>query len=165
MEEIQDHCYLPEKWSTNKDHSKAEHAKPGTHQTDADELVATKADCGVGSRRQRLGSKLSWHTKPTLDTRRPSSTSVLRISRALVRQLNSQSEWSDGPTDRRTPTPIQHVESAGKKQTRTSFSRRRGAHWENLVGWRTKTAWRPTVGLVCTGLNRLRGCKSSQGNF
>ncbi len=24
MEEIQDHCYLPEKWSTNKDHSKAE---------------------------------------------------------------------------------------------------------------------------------------------
>ncbi len=24
IEEIQDHCYLPEKWSTNKDHSKAE---------------------------------------------------------------------------------------------------------------------------------------------
>ncbi len=24
MEEIQDHCYLPKKWSTNKDHSKAE---------------------------------------------------------------------------------------------------------------------------------------------
>ncbi len=24
MEEIQDHCYLPEKWSTNKDHSKAQ---------------------------------------------------------------------------------------------------------------------------------------------
>ncbi len=24
MEEIQDHCYLPEEWSTNKDHSKAE---------------------------------------------------------------------------------------------------------------------------------------------
>ncbi len=24
MEEIQDPCYLPEKWSTNKDHSKAE---------------------------------------------------------------------------------------------------------------------------------------------
>ncbi len=24
MEEIQVHCYLPEKWSTNKDHSKAE---------------------------------------------------------------------------------------------------------------------------------------------
>ncbi len=24
LEEIQDHCYLPEKWSTNKDHSKAE---------------------------------------------------------------------------------------------------------------------------------------------
>ncbi len=24
MEEIQDHCYLLEKWSTNKDHSKAE---------------------------------------------------------------------------------------------------------------------------------------------
>ncbi len=24
MEEIQDHCYLPEKWSTNKDHSKEE---------------------------------------------------------------------------------------------------------------------------------------------
>ncbi len=24
MEEIQDHCYLPEKWSTCKDHSKAE---------------------------------------------------------------------------------------------------------------------------------------------
>ncbi len=24
MEEIQDHSYLPEKWSTNKDHSKAE---------------------------------------------------------------------------------------------------------------------------------------------
>ncbi len=24
MEEIQDHCYLPEKWSSNKDHSKAE---------------------------------------------------------------------------------------------------------------------------------------------
>ncbi len=26
MEEIQNHCYLPEKWSTNKDHSKAERA-------------------------------------------------------------------------------------------------------------------------------------------
>ncbi len=24
MEEIQDYFYLPEKWSTNKDHSKAE---------------------------------------------------------------------------------------------------------------------------------------------
>ncbi len=24
MKEIQDHCYLPEKWATNKDHSKAE---------------------------------------------------------------------------------------------------------------------------------------------
>ncbi len=24
MEEIQDHCYFPEKWSPNKDHSKAE---------------------------------------------------------------------------------------------------------------------------------------------
>ncbi len=24
MEEIQDHCYLPEKWSTNNEHSKAE---------------------------------------------------------------------------------------------------------------------------------------------
>ncbi len=24
MKEIQVHCYLPEKWSTNKDHSKAE---------------------------------------------------------------------------------------------------------------------------------------------
>ncbi len=24
MEEIQDHCYLPEKWLTNTDHSKAE---------------------------------------------------------------------------------------------------------------------------------------------
>ncbi len=64
-----------------------------THQ--ADELVVTKADCGVSSRRQRLGPKLSCHTKPTFDTRLPSSTSVLRLSRALVRQLNSQSEWSD----------------------------------------------------------------------
>ncbi len=25
VRQIQDHCYLPEKWSTNKDHSKAEH--------------------------------------------------------------------------------------------------------------------------------------------
>ncbi len=25
MEVIQDHCYFPEKWSTNKDRSKAEH--------------------------------------------------------------------------------------------------------------------------------------------
>ncbi len=32
--------------------------KPGTHQADANELVATKAYCGVGSRRQRLGLKL-----------------------------------------------------------------------------------------------------------
>ncbi len=64
--------------------------KPGTHQADADtdadadELVATKADCVVGSCRQRLGqscpaSKLPWQTKPTLDTRRPSSMSVLRL--------------------------------------------------------------------------------------
>ncbi len=32
--------------------------KPGTHQADADKLGATKADCGVGSRQQRLGPKL-----------------------------------------------------------------------------------------------------------
>ncbi len=57
------------------------------------------------------------------DTRQPSSTSVLRFSHALVHQLNSQSEWSDGPTDRRAPTPIQHVELAEKKTTRTNFSR------------------------------------------
>ncbi len=110
--------------------------------------MATNAD----SRRQHLGPKLPWHTKQTLDTRRPSSMSVQRLSHALVRQLNSQSEWSDGPTDRWAPTPIQHVESAEKKQTRTNFSRRRGTHWENLVGWRTKTARWPTVSLVCTGL-------------
>ncbi len=78
--------------------SKGINFKPGTHQADTDELVAMKADCGVGS---RLGPKLPWHTKPTLDTRRQSSTSILRLSRALVCQLNSQSEWSDGPTDRR----------------------------------------------------------------
>ncbi len=204
--------------------------KPGKHKTDADELVATKADCGVGSCQQHLGPK-PWHTKPTLDTRRQSSKSVLCLckkkclsvpaggsslclllkagnrksyrdtkhkqrclkkqlrislttdgfvifqkclthckwhwqcqllvfclwkrkrrsgrkkyiesainiffssfflsfpnlccllalslpfffSRALVRQLNSQSGWSDGPTDRRAPTLIQHVESAEKK--------------------------------------------------
>ncbi len=69
--------------------------QPGTHQANADELVATKADCGVGSPRQHLGPKLPWHTKPTRDTQRPSSTSVLCFSRALV---NSQSEWSEGPT-------------------------------------------------------------------
>ncbi len=50
--------------------------KPGKHKTDADELVATKADCGVGSCQQHLGPK-PWHTKPTLDTRRQSSKSVL----------------------------------------------------------------------------------------
>ncbi len=121
--------------------------KPGTHQADADELVATKADCGVGSRQQRLGPKLPWHTKPMLDTRRPSSMSVLRLSRALVRLLNSQSEWSDGPTDRRAPSPIQQ-----KKLMRTNFSQRRRTHWENVVGRRTKTARRPTVSLVCSGL-------------
>ncbi|ROL45939.1 hypothetical protein DPX16_4753 [Anabarilius grahami] len=32
--------------------------KARTHQANADELVATKADCGVGSRRQRLCPKL-----------------------------------------------------------------------------------------------------------
>ncbi len=110
----------------------------------------------VNHRRQRLGPKFPWHTKPTLDTQWPSSTSVLRLSRALVRQLNSQSEWSDSPTDRQAPTPIQHVESSEKKLTRTNFSRRRGTHWENLVSRRTKTARWPTVGLVCTGLNTLR---------
>ncbi len=59
-------------------------------------IFSTKADCRVGSRRQRLGPKLPWQTKQRLgvDTRRSSSTSVL-LSRALVRQLNSQSEWSD----------------------------------------------------------------------
>ncbi len=119
-----------------------------THQ--ADELVVTKADCGVGTRRQRLGPKLSWHTKPTFDTRLPSSTSVLRLSRALVRQLNSQSEWSDARlTDE---LRCRHVESAEKKQTRTNFSPWRGTHWENLVGQRTKTARWLTIGLVCTGL-------------
>ncbi len=66
---------------------------PGTHQVD--ELVVMKADCGVGSHRQRLGPKLPWNTKPTLDTRRPSSTFVLCLSSALVHQLNSQSEWPD----------------------------------------------------------------------
>ncbi len=122
--------------------------KPGTHQADADELVATKADCGVGSRRQQLGLKLPWHT---LDTQTASSTSVLRLSRALVCQLNSQSEWSDGPTDWRAPTPIQHVKSAKKKPTRTNFSRQHGTHWENLIDQQTKTARRPTVGLVSRG--------------
>ncbi len=99
--------------------------------------MATKADCGVSSRRQRLGLKLPWNTKPTLDTCRPSSTSVLRISRALVHQLNSQSEWSDSPTDQRAPTAIQHVE---------------------LVGRQTKTARRPTVGLVCGEKETLSSC-------
>ncbi|ROK76659.1 hypothetical protein DPX16_4664 [Anabarilius grahami] len=51
----------------------------GTHEADADELVATKADCGVGSRWQRLGPKLPRHTELMLDSRRPSSTSILRL--------------------------------------------------------------------------------------
>ncbi len=143
--------------------------KPGKHQADANELVAMKAYCRVSSCWQRLGPKLPWHTKLTLDTRRPSSTSVLRFSHALVCQLNSKSEWSDGPTDRRAPTPIQHVKSAEKKQTRTYFSQRRGTHWENLVDQWTKTARRPTVGLVCTGLKismkmtSVKKCRSGQG--
>ncbi len=121
--------------------------------------MATKADRRVGSRRQRLGPKLPWHIKPTLDTQLTSSTSVLHLrkkkcllcfvlfSHALVRQLNSQSEWSDGPTDRWAPTPIHHVESAVKKQTRTNFSQRCGTYWENLVGRWTKTA-RPSAWCV-----------------
>ncbi len=121
------------------------HIKPGTHQADADELVAMKADCGVGSRRQRLGPKLPWHTKLTLDTRRPSSTSVLHLSHALVRQLNSQSECSHGPTDRQALTPIQHVESAEKKSQLQPMAQNT---LRNLVGRRTKTARRPTIGLL-----------------
>lgn len=73
-------------------------------------------------------------------------------SRALVYWLNSQSEWSDGPTDWQATTPIQHVESVITKPMRTNFSRRCGTHWEDLVGRRTKTARRPTVGLVCSRL-------------
>ncbi len=77
----------------------------GTHQADADELVATKADCGVGSCRQRLGPKLPWHTKPTLDTRWPSSTSVLYQQVAVISCTGSPAEqpirmirWPDWPT-------------------------------------------------------------------
>ncbi len=123
-----------------------------THQVDVDELMAMKADCGVGSPRQPRDPKLPWHTKLTLDTRRPNSTSVLRLSRALVRQLNCQSEWSDGPPDRWAQMPIQHVKSAEKNPTSTNFSQWCGTHRENLVGRRTKTARRPAIGLVYSGV-------------
>ncbi len=86
-----------------------------THQAVVDELMAMKADCGVGSPRQPLDPKLPWHTKLTLDTRRPNSTSVLRLSRALVRQLNRQSEWSDGPPDRWAQMPKSACQISRKK--------------------------------------------------
>ncbi len=60
------------------------------------------------------GSKVALTHQADARHPRPSSTYVLRLSRTLVRQLNSQSEWSDGRTNRWAPTPIQHVESAEK---------------------------------------------------
>ncbi|ROJ25421.1 hypothetical protein DPX16_3586 [Anabarilius grahami] len=53
-EEEEHHNFKIQRTNANKLHT-----CPQTHQADADELVATKADCGVGSRRQRLVSKVA----------------------------------------------------------------------------------------------------------
>ncbi len=126
--------------------------KPGTQQADADELVVTKADCGVGTRRQRLGPKLSWHTKPRPDCQVARLSAPFYCTGLPAEQPIRMIRFRSDQTDWRAPTPIQHVESAEKKSMRTNFSRWRGTHWENLVGRQTKTARRPTVGLVYTGL-------------
>ncbi len=93
--------------------------------------------------------KLSLHTKPTLDTQLPSSTSVLRLLAHWFASWTANQN-DQMPTDRWAPMPPCRI--CRKKADEDQLQPWRGTHWENTVGQRTKTARWLTIGLVCTGL-------------